>query len=77
VFPVRYELNLCMSRQCGILNISQAYRIPWPVTGIVLLYFFYFYVEESRPPLLSSSQSSWLQIRRPGYDSRRYQISEK
>jgi hypothetical protein len=32
------------------------------------------YVEESRPPLWSSGQSSWLQIQRPGFDSRRYQI---
>jgi hypothetical protein len=27
-----------------------------------------------RPPLLSSGQSSWLQIQKPGFDSRRYQI---
>jgi hypothetical protein len=26
-----------------------------------------------RPPLWSSGQSSWLQIRRPGFDSRNYQ----
>jgi hypothetical protein len=26
-----------------------------------------------RPPLCSSGQSSWLQIRRPGFDSRYYQ----
>jgi hypothetical protein len=32
------------------------------------------YAEESRPPLWSSGQSSWLQIQRPGFDSRRYQI---
>jgi hypothetical protein len=28
---------------------------------------------EERPPLWSSGQSSWLQIRRPGFDSRHYQ----
>jgi hypothetical protein len=28
---------------------------------------------QNRPPLWSSGQSSWLQIRRPGFDSRHYQ----
>jgi hypothetical protein len=32
------------------------------------------YVEESRQPLWFSGQSSWLQIQRFGFDSRRYQI---
>jgi hypothetical protein len=32
------------------------------------------YVDESRPPLWSSGQSSWLQIQRSGFDSRRYKI---
>jgi hypothetical protein len=30
-------------------------------------------VKHSRPPLWSSGQSSWLQIRWPGFDSRHYQ----
>jgi hypothetical protein len=30
-------------------------------------------VTSVRPPLWSSGQSSWLQIRRPGFDSRQYQ----
>jgi hypothetical protein len=33
----------------------------------------YFYFVLEWPPLLSSGQSSWLQIRRPGFDSRHYQ----
>jgi hypothetical protein len=28
--------------------------------------------QSMRPPLWSSGQSSWLQIRRPGFDSRHY-----
>jgi hypothetical protein len=29
------------------------------------------------PPLWSSGQSSWLQIRRPGFDSRHHQTKKK
>jgi hypothetical protein len=29
-----------LSRQCGILNISQPYRPPRPLTGVALLYDF-------------------------------------
>jgi hypothetical protein len=32
-----------LSRQCGILNISQHYRPPRPVTGIAFLSFFFFF----------------------------------
>jgi hypothetical protein len=35
-----YLFYLSLSRQCGILNISQPYRPTWPVTGIALLYFY-------------------------------------
>jgi hypothetical protein len=30
-----------------------------------------------RPPLWSSGQSTWLQIRRPGFDSRHYKEQKK
>jgi hypothetical protein len=36
--------------------------------------FIYIDVEESRPPLWPSGLSSWLQIQRPGFYSRHYQI---
>jgi hypothetical protein len=36
-----------LSRQCGILNISQPYRPPRPVTGIALL--LYFFIAGERP----------------------------
>jgi hypothetical protein len=39
-----------------------------------LIYLFILYLPlVSPPPLWSSGQSSWLQIRRPGFDSRHYQ----
>jgi hypothetical protein len=44
----------------------------FPVRYDLNLYIYICYVEESRPPLWSSGQSSWLQIRRPGFDSRHY-----
>jgi hypothetical protein len=35
------------------------------------------YASALRPPLWSSGQSCWLQIRRPGFDSRHYQEKKK
>jgi hypothetical protein len=52
----------------------------WLQNGDVLCFvwdtklIFICYVEESRPPLWSSVHSSWLQILRSRFDSRRYQI---
>jgi hypothetical protein len=41
--------------------------------------FTYIYIHTTlfRPPLWSSGQSSWLQILRPGFDSRHYQGKKK
>jgi hypothetical protein len=39
-----------------------------------VIYYFILDVDYKRPPLWSSGQSSWLQILRPGFDSRHYQI---
>jgi hypothetical protein len=42
-----------VSRQCGILSISQAYRPPRPVTGIALLYIWtvsYIFISAPRSP---------------------------
>jgi hypothetical protein len=46
--PVRRAENLTavsrVSRQCGVLNISQSYRSPEPVTGITLLFFTFYFI---------------------------------
>jgi hypothetical protein len=66
----------CVS--CEVRNefIYLYFRVLHPVArNINIIYRIYIcYVEESRLPLWSSCQSSWLQIQRSGFDSRRYQI---
>jgi hypothetical protein len=60
------------------------YRISWKADSrsfsqeISLFYGFQILLSyyPNRPPLWSSGQSSWLHIRRPGFDSRHYQIWE-
>jgi hypothetical protein len=49
----------------------------WKLLSLLDTACLYFYVVPIGPPLWSSGQSSWLQIRRPGFDSRHYQKKEK
>jgi hypothetical protein len=64
---VIYPVVCCLCsrvRKHGIKLISRLHLLTTDI---------YFYMLLNRPPLWSSSQSSWLQIRRPGFDSRHYQ----
>jgi hypothetical protein len=43
------------------------------LSAYIIYYYYYYYYYYYGPPLWSSGQSSWLQNRRPGFDSRHYQ----
>jgi hypothetical protein len=62
-------LPLCPSSQSSWLQNGDVLCFLWGTNWIYICY-----VEESRPPLWSNGQSSWLQIQKFGFDSRRYQI---
>jgi hypothetical protein len=51
------------------------YRFDFSISNVYHLSFtaFFILLYSHWPPLWSSGQSSWLQIRRPGFDSRHYQ----
>jgi hypothetical protein len=56
---------------------QQLFRVSF-IFIIILLYkkkcFLYYYIYKNKwPPLWSSGESSWLHIRRPGFDFRHYQ----
>jgi hypothetical protein len=57
VRPVRGADNLMsrLSRQCGILNISQPYRPPRPIMRIALLFFFFILQYALGPEVYSAS----------------------
>jgi hypothetical protein len=77
VFIYTYSLPLHVSAFAG--HFRAEYTIFWEVTSLTtnplcFCYKSYLYMFlANRPPLWSSGQSSWLQIRRPGFDSRHYQ----
>jgi hypothetical protein len=54
-----WEIELEKQYNCATLFLGDINTGTWPSRW---------------PPLWSSGQSSWLQIRRPGFDSRHYQI---
>jgi hypothetical protein len=49
------------------------YNFIQPLSRVNQLKMYKYAIGISGPPLWSSGQSSWLQIRRPGFDSRHYQ----
>jgi hypothetical protein len=56
------------------LNLFSLYgtKIMFGGGGVPFRYIFGLLSEESMPPLRSSDQSTWPQIQRSGFDSRRY-----
>jgi hypothetical protein len=80
-FPVLFMLR-CSN--CRVVKFVVTFIRKDPIVSVCgtssrfawfqsLLYFIY-YFRSAWPPLWSSGQSSWLQIRRPGFDSWHYQI---
>jgi hypothetical protein len=63
------------SGKCGVLYVWNVHTPLRPVTRIAILTFKSQFWPLSLLcwPLWSSGQNSWLQIRRPGFDSRHYQ----
>jgi hypothetical protein len=60
-------LNVCSSEDGSVVLMSSVF---WTRSSM-----YWDCIIEKWPPLWSSSQSSWLQIQKSGFDSRRYQIS--
>jgi hypothetical protein len=84
--PPKYGVTtLTIEQRFSIIIISSVMRRFWsiffniimalqPFVGFWPLFLFLDPIQVRWPPLWSSGQSSWLQIRRPGFDSRHYQI---
>jgi hypothetical protein len=66
---LRFYAHLKLMQTQSILSSLTAQRtVPLYFSLLIFVYLF-----NDGPPLWSSGQSSWLQIRRPGLDSRHYQ----
>jgi hypothetical protein len=63
---IKQILHYSVNNYINYIKYPNAFRFH---NKYIKLYFNYPYVKQ-RPPLWSSGQSSWLQIRRPGFDSR-------
>jgi hypothetical protein len=65
------DLFIKITKECPILiyDVRRIQRLP--LTTVVTIITIWFNI--IRPPLWSSGQSPWLQIRRPGFDSRHYE----
>jgi hypothetical protein len=69
----------CVDLDCAIIfhlcatSIVVSFSISVQLQLRFSLFLFLTVYEYIRPPLWSSGQSCWLQIRRPGFDSRHYQ----
>jgi hypothetical protein len=63
------ESNVLQLMFCRMSSTPSRHLIICFITVVLNLFLF-----PCRPPLLVSGQSSWLQIQRSGFDSRRFQI---
>jgi hypothetical protein len=70
------KLNMCPQSEFLKKKFKESNVTKTESTGMTQFTSLQFTTESllRRPPLWSSVQSSWLQIRRPGFDSRHYQI---
>jgi hypothetical protein len=62
--------SLAYERAISERHFSYSFVSPKYFVPLLIFIWYYYYFS---PPLWSSGQSSWLQIRRPGFNSRHYQ----
>jgi ribosomal protein L37E len=75
-----FILNWCYCNQCSRFVSCLSFKFHWhsfclfcDIIDPKFKYFIFTFILCIGPPLWSSGQSSWLQIRRPGFDSQHYQ----